>query len=304
MQARNLVTAVLATGILVALGCGGTQAPPGTTAVEECLPAEFPGLELVREGEIMHFEGDSLFNYINGAAEMYHKYGFAEVHVGRYRRDGGAITVDIYRFARPDFAFGMYSTIRPDDPDVVLLGAQGFTFGPVIIFAKPPYLVNVQTYDESIFTPSDVQAVAAAVDRKLAGTDKLPDTFALFPAAGRIPHSERIFAESFLGRGFLTDVYTVDYSLGASDATFFLARDEGGAKFGRWAEAPGTEGAGSEEPPGMAYDDGSAALFQDRYYGQIIAGLTRGWLAGIVRYEPAQEQVLREWLGTLPATAR
>jgi hypothetical protein len=149
MQARSVFSALCAAGLLSITACGGSQAPSGADAINQCLPEDLASLGLIREGEILHFAGDSLFNYINGAAEMYHKYDFEEVHVGKYGKHGGEVTVDIYRFASPDMAFGMYATLRPDDPDTVDLGVEGFTYGPVVVYTRGAYMVNVQTYDEA-----------------------------------------------------------------------------------------------------------------------------------------------------------
>jgi hypothetical protein len=255
----------------------------------------------VRDGDILHFAGDSLFNYINGAAEMYHKYDFVEVHVAKYRRGGGEITVDIYRFAADDLAFGMYSTLRPDEPDAVELGAEGFTFGPVLIFAKDPYMVNVQTYDDAVFRASDIQELAAAVDENLPGSTRIPATFGLFPEEGRVPQSEKVVAEAFLGRGFLTEVYTVDYYSEDDKTTFFMAADERGEKLKRWLEVAPPEQPGADVPSGLLYDEGMAAVLEESYYGHIIAGVAGGRLTGIVGYTPSHEQALRKWLDSLPA---
>jgi hypothetical protein len=110
-----------------------------------------------------------------------------------------------------------------------------------------------------------------------------------------------VVAEAFLGRGFLTDVYTVDYSLADKEATLFLTRDENGDKFNRWTEVAEPDGAGAVLPSGITYEEGMAAILEERYYGRIIAGVVNGRLAGIVGYTPAHEQALREWLESLPA---
>ena len=213
MQVKSVLTYVFITSSILLMACGGSRVQSDSGETNEFLRDGFPSLNLVREGSVMHFAGDSLFNYINGAAEMYHKYDFEEVHVARYKRDAGEITVDIYRFADADMAFGMYTTLRPDDPSSVGLGAEGFTYGPVLVFTRGPFMVNLQTYDEEVFSPSDMESLARAVDDELPGEPRKPVTFDLFPAVGRVPNTERMFAESFLGRGFLHRVYTVDYSM-------------------------------------------------------------------------------------------
>lgn len=297
MRARTLISVFCMTGLVFVLACGGARESTGTPRIEDCLPGQLPALELVRDGEILHFAGDSLFNYINGAAEMYHKYDFEEVHAAKYIKDGGEITVDIYTFASPDRAFGMYTTLRPDAPDTVGLGVEGFAYGPVLIYAKGPYMVSVQTYDEALFAPADIKALAAAVEKNLAGTTHLPPVFELFPRAARIPHSEKIYAESYLGHGFLTDVYAVDYSHEAGDMTLFLIEEDAGHKLSQWEEA---RRENMTQAPALPYDDGSGAIFSERYYGDVAAGAKGGRLAGAVGYREGHERALGEWLMTLP----
>ncbi len=299
MPARIILPVLFWTGLVFILTCGGCGGPQGTDVIEKCLPQELPSVGIVRDGEILHFSGDSLFNYINGAAEMYHKYDFEEVHVGRYAGQGGEITVDIYRFADPDRAFGMYTTLRPAAPDSVGLGVEGFAYGPILVYSKGPYMVNVQTYDDDVFGPRDIEAVAAAVEKNLPGTTKLPDTFDSFPRAGRIPCSERVYADSYLGHVFLTDVYAVDYSFEAGDLTLFITRDEAGEKLAMWEEAAASDGAPAVAPS-APYDSGPPILLAEQYYGSVVAGLRAGWLAGMVGYREGHEQALAAWLEALP----
>ncbi len=304
MPARGFFPALCAAGLVFTLACGGYQAPSRLDAIRQCLPQEMTSLGLVRDGGVLHFAGDSLFNYINGAAEMYHKYDFEEVHVGKYRKDGGEVTVDIYRFASPDMAFGMYATLRPDDPDTVDLGVDGFTYGPVLLYTRGPYMVNVQTYDEDAFSSSEIKAIARVVDRHLPGTTEMPATFGLFPDTGRVRRTEKIFADAFLGHGFLNDVYTIDYDLSTGRVTLFLTADQEGDKFRQWAVEAKPENVDMEALSSLPYDEGQAAVLSEPYYGAVAAGRRRGWLSGMVGYEDMQSSFLGEWLKTLPPTSR
>lgn len=299
MRIGRLLMAICALGALPVLSCGSSNVPSAADIIEKCLPPEFSELGLVRDGEITRFAGDSLFYYIDGAAEMYHKYDFVEVHVARYEKDSAGIVADIYRFASGDLAFGMYSTLRPEYPDTVDLGAEGFTFGPVLIFTRGPYMVNIQTYDEAVISPSDIEALADAVNENLPGAVTKPATFGLFPDAGRKSRSEKIIAEAFLGHGFLRLVYTVDYDFDGGAVTFFITDDDSGEKLRRWSEVSANKTGLTGLPSGLPYDNGMAAVLEDRYYGSIVAGVVDGRLAGIVGYTPAYEDALRQWLENL-----
>jgi hypothetical protein len=304
MPARRISSAFCAAGLLFMTACGGSQAPSGSDLIKQCLPKELTPLGLAREGGILHFAGDSLFNYINGAAEMYHKYDFEEVHVGKYRKHDGEVTVDIYRFASPDRAFGMYTTLRPDDPDTVHLGVEGFTYGPAILYARGPYMVNVQTYDEGAFSPSELKAVAQAVEKHLPGTTEMPAAFGLFPETGRLRRTEKIFADAFLGHDFLSNVYTVDHELLTRRVTLFLTTDLTGNKFRQWAEEAKPENLDMEALSSLPYDEGQAAVLSERYYGIVAAGRKGGWLSGMVGYEDVHSSFLGDWLKTLPPASR
>jgi hypothetical protein len=72
------------------------------------------------------FVGDSLWEYINGGAELYHTYEFVDVATAYYLQDSTEIVVDIYRFATPDDAYGMYTQLRPGGPGTMNYGIEGF----------------------------------------------------------------------------------------------------------------------------------------------------------------------------------
>lgn len=71
-------------------------------------PEHIMGWELKSKPEI--YEGDDLFLYINGGADIYHEYGFKRVTSGEYEKKGaGRISVEIYRMDDPLSAFGIFS---------------------------------------------------------------------------------------------------------------------------------------------------------------------------------------------------
>jgi hypothetical protein len=242
---RSAVLMLITWGLVLAVAaCGAGEKAPPKTDPADILPVRIDGTDWVRGPELEHFAGDSLFEYIDGAAEMYHKYGFVEVTVATYSKHEATITADLYLFEGPDKAFGLYSTLRPDEPDTVSLGAEGFMFGPNLVYVKGPYVVNVYTYDDFDGAVAAVRSVAGEIETNLPGTAAKPAVFTRFPDGGRMAHTEKIFAEGFLGYGFLTDVYTVDYASGSDVVRLFFTRDPDAAKFGRLVEAtdagPGT----------------------------------------------------------------
>ena len=277
------------------LSCGGSEEGAPVAGPARFLPAGIASSGWHRSQDIGRFAGDSLFEYIDGAAEMYHKYDFVDVNVAGYMRDDDEITADLYRFAGPDMAFGMYTTLRPDDSETVDFGVTGFCFGPSLVFVKGRYMVSLTGYDESEVVTAGLRIIAASVDSLLPGTTELPRMFALLPQSGYLPHTEKVFAESFLGRGFLTDVYTADYGLADDTLTLFVADDQSGQKLLEWSEATPS----SERLRDLPYDGDGLAIVDD-WHGLIVAGPKRGRLAGIVGYSRNHRDFLAAWFDSFP----
>lgn len=299
MTSKKIVAGVgLLLGILL-FSCGGVKTPAGQPAGAEYLPLRFAsGWE--RTPEVRVFVGDSLYEYIDGGAELYHMYKFIDVTVGDYTGDAGEIVADLYRFAGPEMAYGMYTTLRPEGPEAVPLGVEGFSAGPTVIFVRGDYLVNIIGYDETAATVAAVKSLAGAIDSLLPGPKDKPAMFSLFPQTAIREHTEKMYAASFLGRGYLSLMYTVDCFLETDTLTLFLSEDVSGGKFSQWSEQTSGARTSTMSPDGLPFDQGNAFIIVDGYYGNIVAGLKNGKLAGIIGYKSEQAGFLTEWLHALP----
>jgi len=70
---------------------------------------------------------DSLYQYINGAAEVYLSYDFRELTVVTYENaNEDSITIEIYRHATPNDGFGIYSQEKPRSGSYLKIGAEGY----------------------------------------------------------------------------------------------------------------------------------------------------------------------------------
>ncbi len=77
-------------------------------ALHPHLPTEqtVPGWKL--DGPQIRYVPDSLFNYINGGAEIFNEFGFQELTVQTYRKGDLEITVELYRMDGSPAALGMF----------------------------------------------------------------------------------------------------------------------------------------------------------------------------------------------------
>jgi hypothetical protein len=303
LYGRAVLNISCALTVIALLSCGVGHRPSVMSPASEILPERIGSTGWVRNPEISRFFGDSLFEYIDGAAEMYHKYAFIELSVAEYRNENASITADLYRFADSDRAFGMYTTLRPDMPDTVMLGAEGFALGANLIFVKGPYMANVYSYEDTEQTVSAVRSTAATIAHLLPGTTEKPETFDLFPQNGRVAFSEKIYAESFLGHGFLTDVYTIEYSRDGTRFTLFVTEDADSAKLEQWSVSVTRGREPDTDHQKFPFHRSRYLLTTDPYHGAILAGALEGRLLGMVDYRKEYDDVISAWLDSLSDSA-
>jgi len=278
--------------------CGGKK----LSSPESCanfLLAGFDQAGAERISDIRTFAGETLYEYIDGGAEIYHTYGFIEVATADYKIGDVEMTADIYRFSNADSAYGLYASQRPDNPQVADCGAEGFATSTSVDFVKNIYVVHVIAFERSDMAAQAVSALAKAIDTELPGDDYPPQTFALFPIENTIPGTDMFYAESFLGRSFLADVYSRRFLVDSDTLTFFLTADPGGEKFARWFELGAVDGSVQMGPEDLPYDYSRVLVADNSYYGKIIAGEKGENLVGIIGYDDNKRGLLTSWLDSM-----
>jgi hypothetical protein len=122
-------------------------APAGIMAQEKgkadpefSFPAEVAGWKW--DGKESHYNRKTIFDYIDGAGELYIAYNFNGVKVRRYEKpDEPPITAEVYDMETSEDAFGVFSFERQDEEAGV---GQGSEFGGGLLrFWKGKYFVSV-----------------------------------------------------------------------------------------------------------------------------------------------------------------
>ncbi|MCJ7447304.1 MAG: hypothetical protein MUO72_06420 [Bacteroidales bacterium] len=76
---------------------------------------------------VRRFNGESLYGYIDGGADLYLEYGFTGVNVTEFTYLKGKYKVEIYKMNNPESAYGIFSVSRfrcRNRPDFSLLTCQ------------------------------------------------------------------------------------------------------------------------------------------------------------------------------------
>jgi hypothetical protein len=237
------------------------------------LPA-VPGWEIAEEAEV--FNPDNLFDRINGAAPLFIENNFREMTSVDYKKGDDYITIQAYRHATPEDAFGMYASERSTEL-TYLPGIGGEAQGDnenLFFFAGPVY-VKMSSHSEA-----EVKTVLSTIARGLASNIDpqagYPAILKVFPQQGKRAYSETYITSSYIGHEFLQSVYTATYEAGGKSFQLFVA-DNGSPDNAE--ETLRAYLAFTGQAPELA--QAGELLIKDRYNGDIPLLRKASYLIGI-----------------------
>ena len=155
-----------------------------------------------RDGEVKRYDSDTLFDHINGEADVYYPYGFVGVETTRYvhgTAENTAVTADVYEMGSLLEAFGIYSNYRPADAETIALGVEGIRGDYQLLFYKDMHFVRINASGEPGDTREAMTACGEAIAGALPGTNDPPTELDFIAIDGIVPDSVKYIAESLLG---------------------------------------------------------------------------------------------------------
>jgi hypothetical protein len=177
---------------------------------------------------LQSFFPESLYEYIDGAAESYLSYDFKELLVGQLKKEGteATLTVEIYDMSGPGNAFGIFSAERYPENKPVPIGDLGYLEGESLNFLAGRYYVKLLSFGLGEGTVSALtdygQRIAAAVPEKSG----LPPLLRVFPPEGLVARSEKFVKKNFLGYEFLHDGFLATYKIDGQEVDCFVAASD------------------------------------------------------------------------------
>lgn len=173
------------------------------------------------------FDSDNLFERINGAAPGYFLFGFRELTVFVYNRDGSDdqrpyITIQIYRHATADDAFGIYASERPMESTFLSIGAEGYQESSMINFFVDDLYVKMDSPSADDDVVKTVRQIAQRLEQNLNPRPDFPKQLQSLPVDNRIPHSELYIPSGFLGHDFLNQAFTATYRVADKKYQLFI----------------------------------------------------------------------------------
>ena len=196
MNSKNLFAPFLFLCLLT-LGSLSSRA----ASLESLLPSNLPEGWVLIDGP-HPYTRKTLFEHVNGQAELYLKYGYQGSVFAAYQhteKPERQIEIDIYDMGSVLQAFGIFSRSRTEDPPGGI-GLDSCADDRSILFYKGRYYVMLYANEPD---SSTMKALALSVSAGISDPSPPPKEIRFFPTRNLKPGSVQYFSEGLLGHRFL-----------------------------------------------------------------------------------------------------
>jgi hypothetical protein len=155
-----------------------TSPKDGDTDLGALLPKEINGWSVAGEDNL--YDPETIFDYINGAGEIYRAYNFKSLLARQYSREGQPnIIADLFDMGSAKDAYGIF-THSLEEEDVSI--GQGATYmGGLLSFWKDRFFVSLYAEEETEEAKEALFSLAKEVAVSIKDEGQIPDIISFFP---------------------------------------------------------------------------------------------------------------------------
>jgi hypothetical protein len=198
-------------------------------SLEKVLPSPACAPGWVMDEKVTLYNKDTLFDRIDGEAELYFPYGFEMLASARYASKQNpqiAVDADIYKMGSLLDAFGMYANYRRKDDADIKIGAEGTVSPSQLFFYQGRYLVRLQVTGATSLGQDVLLACARSITHNLPAETKRPKELEALMMPSVVQKSERYIAQSLLGYDFFRRGLMADTVLKGEEAQVFVVLED------------------------------------------------------------------------------
>ncbi len=138
------------------------------------------------------YDRDTIFDYMNGAGEIYVAYGFQKLLVREYgMAEEPRIVAELYDMTTSEDAFGIYS--HDTDGKPIELGQNAVYAGGLLRFWKDRYFLRLLAERETAETKAVLMEMGAYIAKAIQKSGSLPRIIELLPKKGLLADQVKYF---------------------------------------------------------------------------------------------------------------
>jgi len=243
-------------------------------ADEEMFP-EIQGWKL-RVDQIV-YSPDNLWEFIDGAAELYLDYDFQDLHMAIYTgRSDQEVRVELYHHNTPENTYGIYTAERMPDYTFIEMGIQGYTSPGILHFFTGNYYIKIISTGKNDADEEILKTIAGKVTVTLKQSGSWPAETSLFPAEGKVYMSDAYIASNFMGYSFFHSAFTARYAAEGGEFTLFVLHGKDGEAEAMVKKYTGLMKEDKTEQREDIY------VVQDDFNGKVFISCKADYLVGVM----------------------
>lgn len=187
------------------------------------LPQEIDGWEA--KGKDKVYNQETIFDYIDGAGEVYRSFNFRKLLVRRYSKKGKPVIIaDFFDMASSKDAFGVFThDLEGEDAEI---GQESTYKGGLLSFWKDRFFVSLYAEEETDETRAALFSLGREVDASIKRVGEKPEIISLFPHDKLDKKSIRYFHNHMI----------LNYHFFVADENILLLDQESEAALGTYRE--------------------------------------------------------------------
>ena len=280
---NNKIAITLSVFVLIVTGWGVSSA---ATPLDSLIPRR----DIPKEWTLIQgpqtYNKKTLFEHINGQAELFLKYGFQKsvfaIYQSKKSREN-QIEIDIYDMGNVLQAFGVFSRFRNEDRPGGF-GLDSYLDDHSAFFYKGKYFVMVYATESN---PDLMSQFSKLIALKISDPSPPPKEISYFPRNGLKPGSIQYFSEGLLGHQFLKRGFQGSYMEGEKEFHLFLAifKDSQEAMNALKFYKDDLSKKGKVSSESLIQVGNSALKGEDPYQGKVIVLQKGFYLLGVAGFE-------------------
>ncbi len=145
--------------------------------MKSLLPDQILGWKMQEDN---FYDPETIFDYINGAGEVYRAYNFKLLLARRYSREAQPdIFVDLFHMGSGEDAFGVFTHDR--EGEEIPIGQGAVYKGGLLSFWKDCYFVSLYSEEETVEAKKALFSMGEKIAQAIPGESALPRIVSLLP---------------------------------------------------------------------------------------------------------------------------
>ena len=262
----------------------------GVSSAATPLDSLIPRRDIPKEWTLIQgpqtYNKKTLFEHINGQAELFLKYGFQKsvfaIYQSKKSREN-QIEIDIYDMGNVLQAFGVFSRFRNEDRPGGF-GLDSYLDDHSAFFYKGKFFVMVYATESN---PDLMSQFSKLIALKISDPSPPPKEISYFPRNGLKPGSIQYFSEGLLGHQFLKRGFQGSYMEGEKEFHLFLAifKDSQEAMNALKFYKDDLSKKGKVSSESLIQVGNNALKGEDPYQGKVIVIQKGFYLLGVAGFE-------------------